>query len=133
MTQKKVAVKTVKKKIIRDVKSFTVVRKKWLRGKGSMASALLWNGKSCCLGFYSEACGISRKVMHSIATPADLAAVSEQKSNVIWKTKLVRSGVNSISCQKLININDSSTTDDAFKEKKLTSLFKRLGIKVKFQ
>jgi hypothetical protein len=138
------------KKIVGDVKEFVVKRKTWYRGKGSEHSCLLnEHNQRCCLGFYAGACGLSNKIIRGIAEPNSViellqeGQVEDKDGNtvhsnldIVWKTKLVRGlcGIsNTPTCNKLMAVNDSVGITDEERETKLTALFKRLGIKVKFQ
>jgi hypothetical protein len=134
------------KKVVGDVKSFIVERKKWLRGEGSEDSCLLTEGnRMCCLGFYAEACGLDRKVIRGLSSPMKAVyatqghfienykdKLSTRKSDVIWKTKLVKSGRDTATCNDMMKINDDEHIDDTIRETKLTALFKKLGIRIKF-
>jgi hypothetical protein len=101
----------------------------------------------CCLGFYAEACGLDRKTIRSIATPLNAVKVTVgdesavdvnynhvvRKSDVEWKTKLVNSSGNTATCRAMMEVNDNEGITDKVRETKLTALFKKLGIKVKFK
>ena len=52
-------------------KSFTINRKKWLRGEGDDDSRLLrsTDNKMCCLGFLGKACGISSACLSGRGMP----------------------------------------------------------------
>jgi|SRR5580698_3376967 hypothetical protein len=137
------------KKIVEDVKEFVVKRKTWYRGKGSENSCLLNDaGRMCCLGFYAEACGLDRKTIRDLSSPRDAVQITQQgettskdgdivcrKSNVVWSTKLVSNVymINIPTCNTMMEVNDNKKLSDEERETKLTALFKRLGIKVKFQ
>jgi len=141
-----------KKKIVKDVKSFTVERKNWYRGKGDEKSRLLNNsGKMCCLGFYALACGLDKKVIKNVPDPVGVVnltkdgtttdgsdKVIKRKSEVVWETKLVAndrygSPDNSGITYDLMGVNDDPYLTDEQREKELTYLFKGLGIKVNFK
>ena len=53
---------------------FIIDRNTWLRGEGEDQSKLLResDGKMCCLGFYSLACGLSKEQINNQVTPIDL-------------------------------------------------------------
>lgn len=128
--------------VFQDVKSFVVDRERWYRGKGDRHSKLLnRNNKQCCLGFYALACGLSEASIKGQNTPNDVICNTEScscKSNIQWKTKLIDSDidsdkVNSQICQTLMEVNDEIELSDEERETKLTKLFKKIGIKVKFQ
>ena len=135
------------KEVLGDVKSFVVDRETWYRGKGAGKSCLLnTNGKLCCLGFYARSCGVEDRLMRNIGDPNNLVEMLDgektifdikvnhvnRKANVLWETKLVHNKKNSDICNKLMTVNDSETFDTFEREKKLTALFKKIGIKVKF-
>src|ERR1700722_8114543 len=98
------------KKVLTDVKSFIVDRKRWYRGKGQDDSWLLnRNNKMCCLGFYAEACGVDHKSMRDIPSPEGVAH---------WKTKLVikRYGRNNLTCNNMMSVNDDEDINDSERE-----------------
>lgn len=124
--------------VFQDVKSFVVDRERWYRGKGYRHSKLLnRNNKQCCLGFYALACGLNEASIKERKTPSEVVCNTEScscKSNTQWKTKLISSDkVNSQICQILMKVNDAIKLSDEERETKLTKLFKKIGIKVKFQ
>lgn len=120
------------KKVLGDVKSFVVDCKTWYRGRGSNSSCMLnTNGKSCCLGFYARQCGVENKLMRKKATPLDVVR-NTRDIQVQWDTKLIKHNKNSITCERLMETNDSRDLTEPEREKKLTALFKKNGIKVKF-
>src|SRR5277367_909081 len=127
------------KKVVGDVKTFTVDRSKWLRGKGPEDSSLLnQKGKMCCLGFYAEACGLDRKFIRHLKSPAAAVTASKEdftlhKSGVIWKTELVNRNGDSATCYQMMAVNDNEDIKDDVRETKLTALFKKLNIKIKFK
>src|SRR5271168_758361 len=85
------------KKVVKDVKKFTVVRKDWYRGKGSDKSCLANTAdRLCCLGFYAEACGLDRKTIRNLSSPSDAVDATKGESvdtihneNVTRKSKVV--------------------------------------------
>ena len=136
-------------KIIEDIKEFTVNRKKWHRGKGCDTSCLLnpTSGKMCCLGFYALQSGLSKKNIEKMPTPnavrqrlngedvyssMSFDCISEPAKPIKWKTKLISGKSNSATCGHLMEVNDNKDISDEVREKKITSLFKRIGIAVKF-
>lgn len=143
------------KKVLKDIKTLTIKRSKWLRGKGEQASSLLnsRSGKMCCLGQYAESCGIKPDQMKNLASPAELlnylggsefvenvngTLVKTKPQNIEWKTKLVMGKPtcydNTVIASVMMSTNDDDDgefTEEA-REQKLTRLFKRIGVKVKF-
>lgn len=127
-----------------DVKKFTVKRKRWLRGKGSDESRLLTNSnKMCCLGFYARACGLSTKQIKDQSSPENAAFIytysdddyyASPEKDKVWKTKLINKyGRDTATCSSLMETNDDEDMKDSVREKKIKSLFKKLGITVKFE
>lgn len=126
----------MKKKIYKDVKSFTIDRKKWIRGQGpgNPNNVLLRkrDDKKCCLGFYAIACGIPTKDIRGIIDPG---AVKNNNPNIVWQSKLLdvaQLSDNSAICVELIHINDCVQPDD-IKEKELEKEFNKMGVKVRFK
>lgn len=137
----------MKSKTLKDVKSFTVDRKTWYRGKSGDSSCLLNNaGNRCCLGFYASACGVEDKQMRNLLSPGSLVELAKTGSTYDkfdrsvsrdvneWKTKLTRSSSvdNSETCMKMMQVNDEEKITEEVREKKLTALFASIGIKIKF-
>lgn len=134
-------------KTVGDVKSFVIDRAKWYRGKYSQL--LGSRDMKCCLGFYALACGVDKKTIRGLGSPSDVVnldvcptAVSvdvTRRPNVKWETRLVKRvrskfGAKDTSItDQLMVINDSKSIDDVKRESKITSLFKKIGIKVKFK
>ena len=102
-----------------SIKEFTVDRARWGQG------ALLNNGKMCCLGFLSEACGIalSRFGMRGYPDP-EWTEVPEvfRHPRGRWRDAPGRTAA---------NINDGQD-EDSEKESKLIALFAKHGIKLSF-
>jgi hypothetical protein len=136
-------------KIIEDIKEFTVNRKKWLRGEGSDKSYLMdpISGKMCCLGFYAKQSGLSKKDIESMPSPGSVIqllngdevytnaeVICRPAKPIKWNTKLIWRGqkCNSKTCDALMDANDDEDITDEVREKNLTSLFKKIGITVKF-
>jgi hypothetical protein len=117
----------MKQRIYKDVKSFTILRKKWIRGEDPEETFLLRkdDGKMCCLGFYGQACGISDRDLLGVAEPS---GVNEYHPKIIWDTKLIeeKTGWGTKVCDALIRINDENSPDKV-KEKKITEKFKKIG------
>jgi hypothetical protein len=55
----------------KDVKKFVVKRNKWLRGNTDDSTLLDSRGRMCCLGFYSRACGLPKKMIADESAPAN--------------------------------------------------------------
>ena len=125
--------KLIKRKIVHDVKEFTINRAKW--GRGDSNEGYLLNdvsGKMCCLGFYAKACGLKNKDIIGVTDPASYQSYFFEKNSGTWKTKLLKSSRNTSTCNDLIIINDSMYITDEAREEKIIKKFARIGIKVKF-
>ena len=141
------------KKVVKDVKKFTVVRKDWYRGKGTDKSCLANSAnKLCCLGFYAEACGLDRKTIRNLPSPEEAVRATKGKhvntiydksvtreSGVVWETELTAcyyrsdDDCNTSLCSDLMNINDDQELKEEEREKQLKEKFKEIGIKVIFE
>jgi hypothetical protein len=121
-------------KVLGDVKSFTIDRKRWYRGMNFGSALLKQNGKMCCLGFYAKACGLPNKMLCDVETPADVmeCAVYLDHCNTEWATKLVKRESDTDTTQRIVYVNDDTTLTDTIREKRLIALFKRINIAVKF-
>jgi hypothetical protein len=137
-------------KIIEDIKELTINRKKWYRGWGSENSCLLnpQSGKMCCLGFYALQSGLSKKDIKNMPTPGavrkllrgdevylnDGNTISQPAKPIQWNTKLMQRNrdLHTRTGDNLIDVNDNDSISDEEREKKITSLFKRIGVAVKF-
>jgi hypothetical protein len=128
-----------KKKVYKDVKSFTVKRSDWGRGNTGLNSVLYNtdNGKLCCLGFYALSCGLRKQDIKDASSPSYLV----NNTYKLWETKLVRdttinprylNSVDVFACENLMRTNDSELLSDKQRETQLTKQFAKLGIKVKF-
>lgn len=121
-----------KKKEYKDVKTFTVKRSEWLRGFNINSCLLNEDGKMCCLGFYARACGLRKQDILDMSDPEQCTSVKNKK----WNTFLIDdddgSDDNSQYCWELMEANDDKNLSDKKREKKLTSTFKKAGVKVEF-
>lgn len=131
-----------KKKEYKDVKTFVVKRSEWLRGTSVDSCLLDKEDKMCCLGFYAQSCGLRKQDIRGISSPQECIAQNNKK----WDTFLLKESKDpwsygmpdsigfddSKQCVELMKINDSENISDKEREKELTSLFNKAGIKVKF-
>lgn len=108
----------------------TIDRTKWLRGEGSERSYLLRteDGKYCCLGFFSIACGLTDEQISNIHSPIDL---TDQVNDPNFEKLLEKPG-NSYFAYKLMDLNDLQTITEQGRELELTSMFAEEGIEVEF-
>jgi len=143
-----------KKKILTDVKKFTIKRSKWGRGNENTASLLnTRNGKMCCLGFYALACGFKPEDIENLTGPDSLVSalrgdgvstkygrnVDLRKRNIKWETKLVLLEYGNASpsevCSNLMSVNDDHDMkpNDPVRENRIADLFKKIGVQVEFK
>jgi hypothetical protein len=114
-----------KTKILQDVKSFYIPRKKWYRGKGN--DSLLYNKDNnlyCCLGFYAKACGLTDDEIEGVAGPAELTFIEK-----VWNSFLLE---DYREANALMNANDSIILGSDVREHKIKDIFKSHNIEVKF-
>lgn len=130
---------------------FTVDRSKWYQGQGSNESKLLiikhpdkkQNGKMCCLGFASLACGIPKSRIKGKNDPFDVVSdydglkrrKAEDKLKFFFSTKggiTYYSNYYNFTTEDIIDENDSPDTKGLEKERNLKKLFEKIGVKVKF-
>lgn len=146
-------------KTIKDIKSFTIDREKWVRGNiGGDSKLLNEQGNMCCLGQYLKACGFDDEELKNTPSPEFIARYikREQTLNnawlsnlnqthfkvINWKTKLVKGLADSETVDQLISHNDEmfnfktkdySIISEKEREKLIRAGFAKLGIKVKFK
>lgn len=115
------------------MKSFTVRRKKWARGgKNGEAALLNQDGNMCCLGF--AACQISRIRRSELADEGEPQNVYKDKS---FLTDVERYDdnvdvTNNDLASKAMTINDNEKLSENEREKRLTKLFRKHNIIIKF-
>ena len=122
---------------LRKPKSFTIDRSKWVQGKYQANGVLLGfsellNEKDnmCCLGFYSEACGVPRSELQGCFSPKEL-----EDCHVPY---MVLNDCSSSFASDLMQLNDNSDCSKykyvhkRDKEKLLKEKFKLIDVKVKF-
>jgi hypothetical protein len=103
-------------------KVITIDREKWLRGSWK-SSLLNSEGKMCCLGMAARQCGFEEKDILQKDSPA----------SIDWTPFLNRTGGNNRLTMTMMSWNDKTIYTDAQREKKLTELFKRMGVTLKFK
>lgn len=106
----------------------TIVRSKWLHNEPYTDSRLhrSSDGKMCCLGFYSLACGNTVEEISNLSDPVE---VDEWKGANTKEYIKVYGG--------LMATNDSANWDyeeitDEQREERIIELFKNLGVNVTF-
>lgn len=108
-------------------------RATWLRGEGYEDSKLYRpsDGKMCCLGFYSLACGLQQNDITELECPGSATDPKINKKWPKWLTKLENSQTKE--CIDLMEHNDNENISDKERENKIKTIFARHGVKVEFK
>ena len=113
------------------MKNLTIKRSKWIHTKKDLETQSKLHrksdGKMCCLGFLTKACGIPVKKFSGFGTVEDVGLKRLPKT-LQW---LVNNSYPSSDAFKAMKINDSNMLRKN-KEKRIKTIFKRHGINVKF-
>lgn len=124
-----------------------IKRSKWYRGNTAQNSKLIFaadpenkeeqkfNGHKCCLGFYGKNCGLGWAEMANVATPTALARLEVLPSSMWWLVEKESDGRYKASQDgsNLMQINDSGEVSDTFRERKITEIFARHDVQVRFE
>ena len=105
-------------------------RSTWLRGEGSDESRLLrsLDGKMCCLGFYSLACGLTDDHICDEATPDEIGKVAwPEDAQWMWDQWDL-----SDDCEELISTNDLGVLLEQEREQIIATIFAKHGVEVEF-
>lgn len=110
----------------------TIDRSKWLRGEGAAKSHLLrpTDGKMCCLGFLSLACGLTEDEIRGCDTPVDTRKYDKFPAELLRQTEY--GWVDTLFSDRLMEINDREGYPEEEREAELTQLFKSIGIELEF-
>lgn len=119
-----------------------IKRRYWLRGSGEY-SALKSGNEYCCLGFFAKACGFKNKDIDRTCTPdeiygnveTDESTFKDFYNNLDPNFKFLinpKTQSDTKICLKLMEVNDKKYLSDEEREKKLTALFAKKGVEVKF-
>ena len=101
-----------------------VVRKKWYRGKGGDDSRLLCeSGQMCCIGFLARRLGYKPREIRDVSTLVDTEDYLKVDSFAYEQ--------DSILCD-CYEVNDDTAISDATRERKLTALGKKMGVRFTF-
>lgn len=110
------------------MKEVTIKRSKWARG-GRDTKLVNSDGTMCCLGFVCNAYKVPKYVM-------DTEKPSYVQHPRVPAALLVKYGGwdswDSLLSEEAIMLNDNELITSKTRERKLTSLFKKVGIKLKF-
>ncbi len=117
-------------------------RKTWLRGVGSNDSVYkvrlrTEEGEQCCLGFVCKKLGLKNKDILDVGRPGHLVRydnfaqrnAKEKLTPVLLK---VKEPTEKAWVEEAITINDDSLMSETEREEKLTKLFAKNGLDVKF-
>lgn len=116
-------------------KSYTIDRKKWLRGELTLngGSYLLRSadGLMCCLGQMIEQAGANRRTLKGRAEPEDVARChfDNKLRKLLIDPEKQRTSQLALSAMR---INDEEGFDDGEREQFLVDLFATAGIKLRF-
>jgi hypothetical protein len=121
------------------ITKFTISRKKWGRGKSGGWLRNKETSKQCCLGFFARAAGCKIKDITGIGSPSGLMfhAVSVMTPKVTESLRLLLNPDGNITslAGELMRVNDTVSgpnAKDSSKEKAITRLFSKKGVKVSF-
>lgn len=134
--------KAAKKKTRRRPPKVVIIeRSKWYRGHGGCNSALVEkaSGCKCCLGFVGLACGYTEAKMSGLASPEGCLVKSDPRPawpkwmlELYARTDGYVAYVDTADTEAAMQINDDMVIGDAEREKKLTALFKKNGMTLRF-
>lgn len=120
-------------------KPLTVVvdRKRWGRGNPKNTALLCrFTDKQCCLGFACRAMGFSRGDILGEGNPSDLVEWNEYRSApslVIPGLTKAKEVDNTRICNALMKTNDTDKLSDSRRERRITELGKRIGLRFVFK
>ena len=117
------------------ITKLTIDRKRWLRGTGSGLLLDRSNNKMCCLGFYSIACGLPKKLITNHGCPADIEMIYDMPlpEPMQWLRSMDFGRVKSSQlADKLMRANDKISLDPEVREERITRYFAKKGIEVEF-
>lgn len=109
-------------------KSFTIDRAKWLRGIGSIESALWRADCGCCLGHYGVACGIKPDTMRGHGGPRDLYT----DKRIQMPDMLDHNHLNARMTFTLMSTNDDQGLSAKERERRIKAGFREIGVRVTF-
>lgn len=124
-----------------ELKKFVVKKSQWLRGEGHYESFLLRDsdGKMCCLGFASLACGLDVNDIYNVPCPCDVDNTSLNKypNSFFIENHINHHGYtrfsNSDLISKIMATNDDEDLNDDERILKLIDKFAELEIEVSFE
>lgn len=113
------------------MKKLVIERSRWQRGDKHKAALLTGEGTMCCLGFLAVDCG---------ATPGDILdeTTPEIVPNIAWPEDVIEENEaagrfhDSRWTCKAIDINDSPTLSEEYRERDLAEHFAKIGYELEF-
>jgi hypothetical protein len=119
---------------------FTIDRSEWLRGEGHEKSFLLResDGKMCCLGIFSLACGLDPERITNVESPEMVPVEDDESVASLWEKGNPAAGFlfncagASNLCSRLMETNDEVNTVEGDREEEITKLFAQGGVEVEF-
>ncbi len=87
----------------------------------------------CCLGFFAKACGFRNDEITEIATPRGARDALGKWPSWVVEGTLIGWGENSDAIEEIIGVNDEDGLTMSEREKRLTKLFAKQGVRVTFK
>ncbi len=135
------------KKLNKKLTTLIIDRKRWLRGGDFSDASYLYRSedrKMCCLGFFCRQSGLLIDNIRNVPEPYDILDFTSSLS----LEKKVRQKLKSLfedahetnysdmkqnnTCDSLIYANDNIKISEPEREKRISKLFSKIGVKVKF-
>jgi hypothetical protein len=113
----------------------TIDRATWLRGEKNSYLRRPSDKKMCCLGFLGKQLGVTYTRMTNRSSPGSLKSADQKKfMEVGLLTRLSdMAPFETETCSLLMSVNDQvRNITEEYRESRLKTLFKTIGIKVKF-
>lgn len=114
---------------IKFVKTFTIKRKRWLRGRGSGCLLDTVSHKQCCLGIYLTACGLPDAALNEALMPNEIKELSYKRNMPKWLSPNEEAEESS-PVGTLAAINDKPSL--RYREDKIREGFAAQGVRVRF-
>lgn len=115
-------------------KRLTIDRARWLRGDLIQEESQLLSpmGRMCCLGFYLEACGVPREKLLNESCPSNIEEFVPKQASWLGDINPQSDRLNNLVEDDFIGINDDPKLSDKARELRLTQMFKKRGVRVRF-
>lgn len=117
------------------MRKLVIDRRKWLRGEGVTTSRLLRRSdqKQCCVGFYLEACGVSREVLlgnGAAHSPSVSEVLPEEAGWLVINAYGVKNGTEA--AKQLYTKNDDILINEEEREAAIYELFLKYDVEIEF-